>query len=130
VRLAGARHAVEQDSAPEVLSAGNKPGSMPGHAQDLALNPVEHLRRQDHLIARHLRAVDKAQQPAAVMIEDLIAEGDHVTPKDVVLHAEAADAVNQLVGAVGAGTGDLHSHFIAAMFFRRAQQHGRWPVGV
>jgi hypothetical protein len=51
----------QQHAALEVLAAGPQPRHVPGHPDDLPLDPLKQVRRQDHLLAADLGTLQEAQ---------------------------------------------------------------------
>ena len=96
VGLAGARRAVQQDAALEVLAAGPQPRHVPGHPDDLPLDPLQQVRRQDQLLAADLGTLQETQQLLVARAEDLTAEADHMPAEHVLLDGKPAYLVNDL----------------------------------
>jgi hypothetical protein len=126
VGLAGARRAVQQDPALEVLAAGAQPRYLAAHPDDLPLDPLKQVRRQDHLLAPDLGTLLEAQQFLAARAEDLSAEADHMPAEHVPLDAEPANVVNDLPGPPGIRAGRLHADLWAG----RLDEQGQPPLPV
>src|SRR5262249_27808857 len=102
VGLASPWRAVQQDAAPQMLAARDQAGSMPCNTETLTLDPCEQVWGQDDLLPLDTRALDEAEQCATVMAKNLVTEGDHVSPENVVHQAQPPDLVDHLACAARA----------------------------
>jgi hypothetical protein len=80
----------------EVLAARPQPRHVPGHPDNLPLDPLEQVRRHDHLLAADLGTLQETQQLLAARAEDLTAEADHMPAEHVPLDGKLAYLVNDL----------------------------------
>ena len=122
VGLAGARRAVQQDTALEVLAARAQPRHVPGHPDDLPLDPLEQVRRQDHLLAADLRTPQETQQLLAARAEDLAAEADHVPAEHVPLDAQPPYFVDDLPCPLAVRARRLHADLRAGGLDQQGQR--------
>ena len=127
VGLAGARRAVQQDAALEVLAARAQPRHVPGHPDDLTLDPLQQVRRQDHLVAADLGTRQETQQFLAAGAEDLTAEGNHLTAEHVPLEGEPPYLVNDLPRPPAVRAPRLHADLRAGGLDQQDQR--ALPVG-
>jgi hypothetical protein len=123
VRLAGARGAVQQHAALEVLPAGPQPARVLLHAEHLPFDPVQQIWRQHHVVAADPRAVEEAQQRAPAVPEHVAAVGDHLAAVDVALDGELADLAQDPLRVLGVPRGHLERDlFHRAALIGTAQQ--------
>jgi len=101
--------AVQQDAALEMLAAGAQQRRVPAHPDDLPLDPLEQVRREDYLLAADLRTIQEPQHLLAARAEDLIAEGDHMPAEHVLLDAEPPYLLNDLPRPTGIRARRLHA---------------------
>ncbi len=122
---------MQQHPALEVLAAGEQPVRVPLHAEDLALDPVEQLRSEHHVLARDPGAVEEVQQDPTAVAEHLAAEGDHLPAEHVALDGELADLGDDLLGVRGVTRGHLEADLGERVgVLRGAQQHRQPRVAV
>ena len=106
VRLAGPRRSVEEQTALEVLSAGQQRGSMPSHSDDLALHRVQHARREHQRRTVKLRSAVEVEQRLS-RVEDLAAERQDLATEHVVFQCRRPDGCPHGGRTTGLGADDL-----------------------
>ena len=114
VRLADPRWAIEQQPTLEMLSRRAQPIPVAGHADHLATYVLEGVGGQDQCAGVHSGSVVEAEERAALP-EHRSAEGDNVTPIDVVFQGQAPKPFGDLGGETRPGRHRLDgdSHHVA-----------------
>jgi len=123
MRLARPRRAVQQHSALEVLAAGPQSPGVPGYAQYLAFDGVQHAVRQDHIRTGNRGPVQERHRHLVAEAEHLGAEGDHLAAEHALLADQPPYLLQGGGDAVGVGSGDIQDHLgIRAVLARVHQQ--------
>ncbi len=127
VGLAGAGRAVQQQSAPQVLTGRAQAGTAPGHAHDLSLHALQQPVGEHDVVAGQSGPAVEAERSEAVA-ELRALEGEDLAPEDVEFAHEGVDLGEQPVGELLLPGQHLDLHLVATVLVLRAAQQDGEPL--
>jgi hypothetical protein len=111
VCLAGARCAVQQHAALEMLTAGQQTAGVLSDPEHLPLDVLKYVVGQHDLVAADRGAFEEVHRHLAAQAEHLGPEADHLAAEDAPLAGQAPDPAEDRLDPVLIRTGDLEHHF-------------------